>query len=161
MLLPLLIGGLERAFSLSEAMTARGFVSSQPVAGELHARLALAVGLFFTLTGWLLRLSGRGFEWGSFLMIAGLVAILGTLWIVSRQSPRTTYTRQSWSKHDLFVTGFSMMVAAAFLLPIPGIESNTLRYNPYPSLSLPPFDPLIGILILGLLAPLLNPRSSN
>jgi len=161
LLLPLLIGGLERAFSLAEAMTARGFVSGQPVVSELYTRLALAGGLFFTFAGWLLHLSGRGFVWGSVLMIIGLVAILGTLWIVSRQSLRTTYTRVSWSKRDLFVTGLSMMVAAAFLLPIPGIETNTLRYNPYPSLSLPPFDPLIGILILGLLAPLLNPRPSD
>ena len=156
LLLPLLIGGLERALSLAEAMTARGFASSQPIVNEMRTRLALIAGLLFTLAGWLLRLSSRWFELGSYLMVLGMIAILGALWIVGRQSPRTTYARQPWTKRDFLIIGLSMMVAAVFLLPIPGIATDSLRYNPYPQISLPPFDPLIGTLILGLLAPLLN-----
>jgi hypothetical protein len=43
------------------------------------------------------------------------------------------------------------VVIAAFALPL--LNQRSLIYYPYPKLSLPDFDPVIGMMILGLLAP--------
>jgi hypothetical protein len=48
----------------------------------------------------------------------------------------------------------SMVVISAYLLPNPWIDQGTLYYNPYPILSMPGFDPLIGVATMGLLIPL-------
>ena len=64
--MPLLVGGLERALQLSEAMTARGFASQgKPVDSALQRawpRLAMLAGLLLLAGGWVLRLAGR-MEW--------------------------------------------------------------------------------------------------
>jgi hypothetical protein len=47
----------------------------------------------------------------------------------------------------------ALLVVATFLLPLPWIEKTTLAYPVYPTISLPLFDPFIGLAILGLLLP--------
>ena len=41
-------------------------------------------------------------------------------------------------------------------LPLPGLDRSSLGYYPYPQLTLPRFDSLIGVSILGLLGPILS-----
>ena len=43
----------------------------------------------------------------------------------------------------------------------PGFDRTALFYSPYPALSLPRFDPLIGTATLGLLGPALLPQRAQ
>jgi energy-coupling factor transport system permease protein len=154
LLLPLLIGGLERALQLAEAMTARGFASSDPAGrrGEAAPQLAVVAGLVALLGGWLLRLVWGIEALGTALMAAGGLAILAVVWWLGRQGGRrTAYRRQRWELPDWAVALGAAVTVVALMLPGPGRDS--LIYYPYPALSPPAFDAAIGLAILGLLAP--------
>ena len=152
LLLPLLIGGLERALQLAEAMTARGFASSDEPPGELAPQLAVVGGLVALLGGWVLRLVWGIEVLGLALMAAGGLAILAVVWWIGWQGGRrTAYQRQRWELPDWAVALGAAVTLVALSLPGPGRDS--LVYYPYPALSLPAFDPAIGLAILGLLAP--------
>ena len=156
--LPLLIGGLERAFQLAEAMTARGFGTlgvrtGEGAAGRVPSRTPLlAAGLAALLIGVLLRLL-----WGQ--VIPGLAAILlgaglvvTALWLQGRAVKRTTYRTQRWTGHDWMVVGGAALTAAGYLV-LPRVSGVTLAYSPYPRLGFPPFDWPIALATLGLAAP--------
>jgi energy-coupling factor transport system permease protein len=151
--MPLLIGGLERALQLAEAMTARGFAGTSDTEQDTTTRLAMLLGMALLLAGWLLRLVWGQEVLGFGLLLAAISMILGALWRAGRRYPRTTYRRQPWTGWDWAVLLGAALVLAVFLLP--GIDRLSLFYTPYPVLSLPAFDPWIGIAILGLLAPAL------
>ena len=105
------------------------------------------------LGGWLLRLIEGWQLMGTGLMILGITLIAVMLWSIGRSVPRTNYNREIWRFQDFLVLIGSMVVLSAYLLPIPLIDQSTLHYNPYPILSLPDFDPLIGAATMGLLIP--------
>ncbi len=154
LLMPLLVGGLERAMLLAEAMTARGFAGVKPMneKQQVYPRLGMILGLMMVVSGWIFRLSS-----GSYLGIAsiltGCMFILGALWFIGRQSPRTSYHRWSWTWRDWLTLISALTVLAVFVLPVKGIGTQALYYEPYPALSLPPFNPLLGLILLFLLAP--------
>jgi energy-coupling factor transport system permease protein len=152
LLLPLLIGGLERALQLAEAMTARGFAGSDEGGGEAGSQGAVVVGLAALLGGWLLRLVWGIEAAGLALMGLGGAVILGVVWWLGRRGGRrTTYRPQSWELPDWAVLLGAAVTLVAVALPGPGRDS--LIYYPYPALTLPAFDPPVGLAILGLLAP--------
>ena len=154
LLMPLLVGGLEHAMQLAEAMTARGFASTKPVLGTQQAipRLFMLLGLVLLVVGWITQLGGSGVI-GLILIFLGGMLILGGLWIIGRQSPRTTYHRQPWDWRDWLTLTATVIVLLACFLPLNGVSSQTLSYEPYPSLSWPPFSPVLGLAMLGLLIP--------
>jgi energy-coupling factor transport system permease protein len=154
LLMPLLIGGLEHAMQLAEAMTARGFARIQPGTDrwQLAARITMLGGLVLLALGWFVQLSAANTS-GVVLVIAGAICILGGLWYLGRQSPRTAYRRQIWLWKDWLMISIIGVVFCACILPIPGLNRQTLYYEPYPSLTLPAFDLWIGIVMLGLLVP--------
>lgn len=149
--LPLLIGGLERALQLAEAMTARGFASAQEPGRDIAPRTAVAVGLLALLGGWLLRLVWGRQALGLGLMLLGAKLILGALWILGRRVPRTTYRHEPWRRVDWAVLLSAGVVLVAFALP--GLNRTALSYYPYPALSVPDFEPWLGLATLGLLGP--------
>jgi len=153
--MPLLVSGLERALQLAEAMTARGFASVEDQAQDIVTRPAIVLGLAALLGGWLLRLAWGWETWGLGLMLAGASLVVSALWLVGRRVPRTVYRSEPWTLRDGVVLLGATVATAAFLLPVPGLDRASLSYYPYPRLSLPPFDPLVGVAILGLLAPAL------
>jgi energy-coupling factor transport system permease protein len=153
--MPLLIGGLERALQLAEAMTARGFASSGEKSHDALTRLVIAQGLFALLIGWLLRLVWNQRVLGLILMIAGLALVLAALWVVGHRVPHTDYRPELWAGRDWIVVLGAALAAAPFLQPVPGLNRGTIFYYPYPALTLPGFDPIIGAALLGLLAPVL------
>jgi hypothetical protein len=83
----------------------------------------------------------------------GAGALVYGLWSAGRHTPRTVYHQEHWRRQDWLVLIGSVLVLGAYLLPIP--IASVLDYSPYPLLTLPPFDPFIGILTLGLLVPAL------
>jgi energy-coupling factor transport system permease protein len=158
LLIPLLIGGLEQALQLAEAMTARGFARAEPADQEVVPRVMVVLGLVALLGGWLLRLVWGQELVGLGLMTLGVTLIVVMLWAVGRQVPRTTYRQEAWTRRDWAVLAAAVVALAAFVLP--GVDRAVLYYNPYPALSLPNFDPVFAVATLGLLAPaFLAPRA--
>ncbi|MBN1955179.1 MAG: energy-coupling factor transporter transmembrane protein EcfT [Anaerolineae bacterium] len=151
-LIPLLISGLERSTGLSEAMVARGYgaVSDRPQ--PLPARGLLALGLFLLLGGWMTWLFVPRWAAGALAaMIAGGGLVGAVVWWGGRSVQRTTYRVHRWGWRDVGVMLGCSLLLLLVLLPLGG--QRTLAYNPYPLLAAPPFDPLVGLGLLGLLAP--------
>jgi energy-coupling factor transport system permease protein len=78
--MPLLMGGLERALQLAEAMIARGFASSGDAVHDTLTRLVIIQGLIALLIGWLLRIGWRQQALGAALMAAGIGLVMAALW---------------------------------------------------------------------------------
>jgi energy-coupling factor transport system permease protein len=150
--IPLLVGGLERALQLAEAMTARGFASAEEMDQNVASRSTIVVGLTALLGGWLLRLVWGREILGLGLMLVGGVMILAVLWVLGRQVPRTTYRPDPWTRRDWAVVLSAGVALAVFV--IPGLDRTALVFYPYPKLSFPVFNPVIGLLTLGLLGPM-------
>jgi energy-coupling factor transport system permease protein len=153
LLLPLLVGGLERAFQLAEALAARGFASAGRPRHATALRAAMVAGLAALLAGWLLILTWGQPRAGQLLMLCGGGLLVGTLWLVGRRSPRTRYRHTPWAAGDTAVLIGAAVSIIAFSLPLPGIDRAVLAYYPYPLLHLPPFDPVLGFATLGLAWP--------
>ena len=152
LLIPLLVGGLERAMGLAEAMVARGYGATADSPQSLRTRAGLAGGLALALAGWVWSFWAG---WPGWLLLAGGVALVtGMLWRLGRQSPpHTRYRPQAW-------TGWEWLTLAAAVAPLPLIllpwaDRATLTYSPYPALSLPGFDPIIGLALATLALPAL------
>ncbi len=164
--MPVLIGGLERALQLAEAMTARGFAAGggEPQSRSAEARrgsstlsqVVLAVGLGAVLAGGVLRLLPGGAEWRGLdlslpLLILGATATVWVVWRAGSQVHHTRYRRSTWTGVDV-VCILSAVVAVLPLMIF------TFRggpgYSPYPRLALPTFDLRLGLPLLGLLAPI-------
>jgi hypothetical protein len=91
----------------------------------------------------------------AWLALAGLVAMAGgaglalmALRLAGRAAPRTSYRERRWGWRD-------SLVAAACAPPIAAALWLPLWYSPYPRLTLPGFEPLLGAALLGLLGPAL------
>jgi energy-coupling factor transport system permease protein len=154
LLLPLLIGGLEHAMQLAEAMTARGFASSSSETGkrQVYLRISMLWGIVLLAGGWLVQLSGSA-TLGWVLILIGAMAILGGLWLLGSQSQRTTYHRPAWNWRDWFTMIVTVCILVVCFLPVAGLNRESLYYEPYPKLTLPAFSSLIGMVMLGLLLP--------
>jgi energy-coupling factor transport system permease protein len=157
LLLPLLIGGLERALQLAETLAARGFAADPPPPAT--SRL-LAGGLAAIFGGLVVR-----FAWGlgsaGMVLIGGGAALVGgAFWLAGRRIPRTQYQQYRWRWLDALALLGAGVALAAMLTPWAGQAS--IFYTPYPTLSVPPFAPLLALALLGLLMPLvpLRRRSS-
>jgi hypothetical protein len=145
---------LEQSTQLSEAMVARGFGATQDRTASTRTRLLFALGLTLVLAGWLARFALRGMaEAGTAAMLAGALLVVLGVWQSGRAVPHTVYRPQAFTAMDAVCVLVSVGVAAALLLPLPFIPHESLFYYPYPQLSMPTFDPLIGVLMLGWLMP--------
>ena len=155
--MPLLVGGMERALQLAEAMTARGF-SSESSTEEMRgrARLGPLVGLLCLAVGCVRRArpdrSSKTCQvYGMVLIALGALVFVLTLRHMGRQNPHTTYRRTLWTYRDWAVAGGAVAALGILLL----LGKSTRAYMPYPALTWPDFDPLVGIGLLGFLLPLL------
>ena len=153
--MPLLVGGLERAFQLAEAMTARGFGGEgEAAAHAFRDRLAMLAGLLLVLAGWLLNLvTNSSPVWSGILITAGVALILAVLILASSRSVSTTYRTESWSVRDGIVLAGAALVLVVFVVPNISPWHFMQSYNPYPQITLPSFNPWAGCAILGLLLP--------
>ncbi len=153
LLLPLLVSGLERALQLAEAMMARGFASADSPAHSSTTRLTMIGGLVVVLSGWLLQLGWGQKTLGGVLLLAGIGLVFGALWVVGRRTPHTVYRPDKWTVPDWWALAGALVVTAVFLLPLPGLNRDSILYYPYPRLQVPAFNALIGGATLGLLVP--------
>ena len=157
--IPLLVGGLERAMGLAEAMVARGYGATHSSRQQTGTRVGFLVGLAAMLAGWFLAI---WIGWPGWLLLASAGLLLWTLlWRLGLQYPRTHYHHRQWQSRDGLLLLVGLLSLVAVLAPLPGHDS--LYYQPYPRLALPAFSPLIGLLLgcLALPAFLLSPPQHN
>lgn len=150
---PLLMGGMERALQLAEAMTARGFASSQ-ISHSPLTQLMLLIGLLSAGGGIMLRSVLGILQPGLILIIGGSALIVGVLWYLGRQQPYTTYRPSSIRAHDWFIITAALLMSLLFL-PTGIVDRTSLFYYPYPTLMLPQFHIGIGLATWGILPPAL------
>ncbi len=151
--MPLLIGGLERALQLAEAMTARGFGAQQVARNTTALQLVILAGILTACAGWLLR-TLWGQPLAALLVIScGAVSCVLAIWRLSRNSPRTVYRIRRWAATDTLIVVGAALAALGLLLEWPGLDHMSLFYHPYPRLSAPVFDPLQALPLFGLLMP--------
>jgi energy-coupling factor transport system permease protein len=149
--MPLLVGGLERALRLAEAMTARGFAGESAPRGDPGSRLGSVAGLALLLAGLLLRLGWDRRLAGLGLLAAGALLIVGVLWRGGRRVPHTRCRTTPWTPRA-WGTVAGVLLALGVTLTL---GTSTRSYSPYPALSLPPFDVGVGLALLGLALPAL------
>jgi energy-coupling factor transport system permease protein len=146
----LLVGGLERAFALAEAMTARGFASS--AAAQPLWRMVTLLGLLLCCAGWLLRGFVRESGIGLSIAALSLLIIALALWRIGRAGiRRTRYRISAWGFRDNAMIAAAAGVLITALVPVvPGRSS--LFYDPYPVLLLPPiaWPIMAGLLLIAL-----------
>jgi energy-coupling factor transport system permease protein len=147
--LPLLIGGLERALQLAEALTARGFVV--PAGPHRPRRQAASVVALLLLTGGLLTLFWGARRWGLLALGGGALLLLLLLWGMGKRVATSSYRRVPWSSR----AGWVVVGTVGALLPLLLLARGPGAYSPYPRLTPPPFDPRVGLPLLGLLLPAL------
>ncbi|MCX8063380.1 MAG: energy-coupling factor transporter transmembrane protein EcfT [Anaerolineales bacterium] len=155
LLLPLLVSSLEHAFQLAEVMTARGFLASKSPLGQKGLRVAFLGGFGFVLGGWLSRFWGLP-GWVAGLLFWCALALFGALFFLAvRQVRYTTYRPSRFRARDGLAMSGSFFVALLLALNHLFPERQFLSYTPYPAMTLPPFEPLVAFLLLGILSPLL------
>jgi energy-coupling factor transport system permease protein len=151
LIVPLLAGGLERSIQLAEAMDSRGYGRTVgPRHSSLPAQLlaiagitVLSVGLYFGFTG-----DGRGFG----ASVLGMLITVAALHALGGGAPRTRYVRERWHRRDtLVVLACSLVIVGMSVLRLS--SANGLTYTTLPRITLPPFAPAAGGLILLLGAP--------
>ncbi len=153
--LPLLIGGLEQSTQLSEAMVARGFGATHDQHSSVRTRALFAAGLVLVLSGWLIGFVVHTIgSISTLLMLAGAVLVLVGLWLSGRAVPHTIYNPQVFTVLDACCIVSAVAVAVLLVAPNPLIPSDSILYYPYPHLSAPQFDPIIGVLMLLWLMPI-------
>lgn len=152
LLMPMLAGALEHAMQLAEAMSARGYGRSSTSARGPFVQLMLVVGMLGSLTGWIVRTATTYTITGWILTIGGVVMVTAALWLLRTRAPRTSFRKRVLRLADIVGIIGACAAATAMFAPLPGAD--LLAWNPYPTLRWPDFEPLAGILLCGLCAPI-------
>jgi energy-coupling factor transport system permease protein len=146
LLIPLLVGGLERAMGLAESMVARGFgaTSRAQLSTKVVGGLALAMGL--VLGGWVVAL---WWQWPGWLMVGtGILLVVTLTWSTGRSLQLTRYRERPWKIRDSLLVMLSVTPVVLVLLPHPYLQKSSLSVDFLSGLQAPPFDPLIGSLMI-------------
>jgi energy-coupling factor transport system permease protein len=149
--IPLLIGGLERAMNLAETMVARGYGATTNVRHSTALQLGLLATLLLTLGGWMLTFWIGRYGW--VLVLAGFALIAGMSRWLGKQVTHTRYRSRSWNKWDWMVVLCTMVPFLVVIFPIPFMDRSALFYTPYPQATLPSFDVLLGLALATLVLP--------
>ncbi len=148
-LTPLLVGGMERAMSLAEAMVARGYGATAEKGQPLLAQGLLLLGLGASFAGWLLSF---WVGWPGWVLLgSGVFILLLLVWALGERHPARRYAVRRWTWREGVALGTAVLPLLLWLIPWPFLDRSSLYYSPYPQLSLPPFNVWLG-LTLALLA---------
>jgi energy-coupling factor transport system permease protein len=153
LVVPLLVGGLERAMRLSESMVARGFGSTGDEASRPVEQLALIGGLLAAVAGWFVVVWRGGAGW--LLLLTGVAAMAAVVLARGRRARRTHYRQEPWRAVDVLLAGTALVTLAVVALPWSFVDRGTLAWTPYPRLALPPLDWLVMLALAGLALPAL------
>lgn len=153
LIIPLLIGGLERAMQIAEAMTARGFTAQTERKPSFYEKALLPVGLVLIILGWMMELAVQLTISGWWLIGMGLFALLVLFFISGKRVKKSVYVEEPWNAASGWITVASIFLLLVFILRLPGHQS--LLYDPYPAFIIPGFPILQGLAALVLFIPIL------
>lgn len=156
--LPVLEGALERSVALAAAMDARGYgrtAEVPPAVRRATAALTLG-GLIGVCAGTYGLLAASGAGYGLPVLLAGVAAALGGLWLGGRRTVRTRYRPDVWGVRAWLVAASGAVAAAVMIWT--GTQDPAALQPPVVPLAAPelPLWPAAGIL-LGLLPAFLAP----
>jgi energy-coupling factor transport system permease protein len=150
---PLVVGGLGRAMQVAETMVARGYGAVEDRESSPLERAGLIVALLFGLAGWVVGVWRGPIGW---LLLAPAITILGILlWHRGRVDPRRAHRARTWAAVEYLLLLGALTALAAVFLPLPGVDRGSLAYAPFPRLSWPQFDAIIGLALMALAAPVI------
>lgn len=160
--LPVLEGALERSVALAAAMDARGYgrtAEVPPAVRRTTAALTLG-GLLGVCAGTYGLLTAEGGTYGLPVLLAGLAAALGGLWLGGRRSLRTRYRPDAWGVRAWLVAGSGVAVAA-LLIVYASYDPSALRPGVVPLVA--PTLPLwpAAAILLGLLPAFVTPTTTT
>ncbi|MFF0020008.1 CbiQ family ECF transporter T component [Streptomyces sp. NPDC004082] len=156
--LPVLEGALERSVALAAAMDARGYGrTAQVPAAVRRTTSALTLGgLLGVCAGTYGVLTAEGGTYGLPVLVAGVAAALGGLWLGGRRTLRTRYRPDAWGPRAWLVSASGVAVAA--LMVVAGSRDPAALHPGVVPLTAPalPLWPAAAIL-LGLLPSVVAP----
>ncbi|GAA3851321.1 CbiQ family ECF transporter T component [Streptomyces lacrimifluminis] len=160
--LPVLEGALERSVALAAAMEARGYGRTAEVpSGVRRTTGALTLGgLLGVCAGTYGLLTAAGGTYGLPVLLAGLAAALGGLWLGGRRSLRTRYRPDVWGVRAWLVAGSGVLVAALMVLASVHSAGSAAALHPGVVPLVSPTLPLwpAAAVLLGLLPAFVAPR---
>jgi energy-coupling factor transport system permease protein len=158
-LIPLLIGGLERAMNVAETMVARGYGSIGDRPEDMRIRAGMVAALFVCLGGWALTF---WHPWPGRLALAlGVIAVGLLYWHLGRRAPRTRYFPRSWTRWDSLFACLTLLPLAVAAASPYLFDIQSLSYTPYPLATWPPFDARQGAAIALLAFPAFAAATMN
>ncbi|WP_079166643.1 energy-coupling factor transporter transmembrane component T [Streptomyces oceani] len=115
--LPVLEGALERSVALAAAMDARGYGRTARVSARVRRTTAVLTlgGLLGVCAGTYALLAARGAAYGMPVLLGGLSAALGGLWLGGRRGVRSRYRPDVWGPRTWLVAGSGAAVAAVLI----------------------------------------------
>lgn len=163
---PLLAGGLDRSLVMAEALESRGFGASagvHPATRNPWRDFAFGCSVIFGLGGLAVAVYCLAVGMAAWAGVAGAVGGISLAALV-RTSPtpvaaRTRCRTLVWSRADSLVTVTSL-IAVSIVVIWNGVRPGSLVYAPYPTLTLPPVDAPLLILLGLLMVPALVFRPS-
>ena len=146
LVVPAVIGGLERSMRLAEAMEARGYAASNPPSPM--SRIAAAASAPLMLVASFIWLYTDSYRWLAGLAFTlGLGALFAWSWDASRRRRTTRFRPEPFPLVD------RLAAVVAPLLGVCAVATRTadlggLAYNPFAGLPAPTFEPLGSLLAL-------------
>nr|WP_307531693.1 energy-coupling factor transporter transmembrane component T [Streptomyces umbrinus] len=163
--LPVLEGALERSVSLAAAMDARGYGRTADVPRTVRRTTAALTlgGLVGVCAGTYGLLTAEGGSYGLPVLLAGLAAALGGLWLGGRRSLRTRYRPDAWGVRAWLVAASGAAVATLLILYASYTPSNSEALHPGVVPLTAPTLPLwpAAAILLGLLPAFVAPAPEN
>jgi energy-coupling factor transport system permease protein len=148
---PLLVGGLERAMLLAETMVARGYGATSGVESSHLERLGLGAALVLAAAGWLLAWIFGGMGWS--LVFVGLGIVAALLWRRGRRTAKTQYRSAPWTLTSSVLVGVAAIAVLVFFLPLTFLIRASLSYSAFPALAVPGFELAFGLVLVMLALP--------
>jgi energy-coupling factor transport system permease protein len=143
---PLLITSLERAFSLSESMTARDYHSQTKSLSGLQVTFPIIIATFLIFSGWILRLYDYPSGISLILYFVSGLTILLSIFFGNKKIKMTHYHKETWLKREFIVSAIFVGITFIWVLLQTSGELSSVSYSPYPNLTLPEFQ-LSGMLL--------------
>lgn len=152
--IPLLIGGLEQALQIAEAMTARGYTVQPPGSNAFTwQKWLLPAALVLIVSGGFLSLFTGMTTAGGILFAAGILLFLLLFLASGCNFKKSHYHEEHWNLASWLTLASALIVISIYL--IPNFSSIYLAYDPYPRIALPALQPLPVLTLQFLLLPLL------
>lgn len=153
LVVPAVLGGLERATRLAEAMEARGYAAPSPIPVRVRAAGVASVPLALAASwAWL-----YGGEWRTFAALPAFLAAaaLGIWWMATSRARRTTRFRDEPFAPAAKAGAWLSLAVAVAAVAARSTGAFDLMYNPFANLPIPGFHPAGVALVMAALWPAL------